>query len=209
VLDNVIYIDYNCNIKRLHIMNITNIFKSKTRKALFRLFFTNPDSKYYLRELERLLDIPVSMVRKELLSLTKEGIFMAEKRGNLVFYCLDKNYPLFEELKSVVFKTIGVAGLLKEVLERIKGVEVAFIYGSFAKGEAGAKSDIDLFVIGKVDEDELIKELGKTEKELKREINYSLYARADFEKKKTEKDSFIIDLIENNKVFLIGDKDEL
>lgn len=189
-------------------MNIANIFKSKTRKALFRLFFTNPDSKYYLRELERLLDIPVSMVRKELLSLAKDGIFMIEKRGNLVFYHLDKNYPLFEELKSIVFKTTGVAGLLRESLERIEGVEVAFIYGSFAKSEAGVKSDIDLFVIGKVDEDELIKELGKAEKALKREINYSLYAKADFEKKKKEKNSFIIDLIENPKVFLIGEKDE-
>ncbi len=190
-------------------MNIANIFKSKTRKVLFRLFFTNPDSKYYLRELERLLGIPVSMIRKELLSLTKEGIFMTEKRGNLMFYCLDKSYPLFEELKSIVFKTIGVAGLLKEALERIKGVEAAFIYGSFAKGEAGAKSDIDLFVIGKVDEDELIKELGKAERTLKREINYRLYTRVDFEKKKKEKDSFINDLLENPKVSLIGEKNEL
>lgn len=190
-------------------MDITNLFKSKTRKALFRLFFTNPDSRYYLRELERLLCIPVSMVRKELLKLTKEGSFLTEKRGNLTFYYLDKSYPLFEELKSIVFKTIGVAGLLKETLERIKGIQVAFVYGSFAKSEAGAKSDIDLFVMGKIDEDDLIKELGKAEKKLMREINYSLYTRADFEKKKKERDSFIVDLIENPKVYLLGDKNEL
>ncbi|OGT21855.1 MAG: hypothetical protein A3K16_05320 [Omnitrophica bacterium RIFCSPLOWO2_01_FULL_45_24] len=208
-LDIVSYKYYNCNIKRLHIMDITNLFKSKTRKALFRLFFTNPENKYYLRELERLLGIPVSMIRKELIRLTKEGSFLSEKRGNLTFYYPNKSYPLFDEFKSIVFKTIGAAGLLKEILEKIKGVEIAFIYGSFAKDEAGAESDVDLFIIGKISEDELIKELGKAEKELKREINYSLYRRADFEKKKNEKDSFITDLIENNKIFLIGDKDEL
>ncbi|MFH1779463.1 MAG: nucleotidyltransferase domain-containing protein [Candidatus Omnitrophota bacterium] len=208
-LDFVTFLDYNCNIKRLQIMDIAKIFKSKARKALFRLFFTNPEGRYYLRELERLLGIPVSMIRKELLRLKKEGVFLSEKRGNLTFYYLSKSYPLFDEFKSIVFKTIGAAGLLREVLERIKGIEVAFIYGSFAKDETNAESDIDLFVIGKIDEDELIKKISKIEKNLKRDINYSIYAKADFEKKKKEKDSFITDLIENPKVFLIGDKDEL
>lgn len=208
-LDIVTNIGYNCNTKRLHIMDIANIFKSKTRRALFLLFFTDPESKYYLRELERMLRIPVSMIRKELIRLEKEGSFLSEKKGNLVFYYLNKSYPLFDELKSIVFKTIGVAGLLKETLKKIKGIDVAFIYGSFAKDEARVNSDIDLFIIGKINEDELIKECRKLEGALKREINYSLYARADFEKKKREKDSFITDLLENPKIFLIGDKNEL
>ena len=58
-------------------MDISKIFKSKTRKELFRLYFTNPDHEYYLRELERLLDIPVSMIRKELNRLEEDGIFLS------------------------------------------------------------------------------------------------------------------------------------
>lgn len=190
-------------------MDITNVFKSKTRKALFRLFFTNPESEYYLRELERILDIPVSMIRKELLRLEEAGIFVSSRKGNLAYFFLNKSYPLFEEMKSMVFKTIGIKGLLKSIFEKIKGVEVAFIYGSFAKNEENAKSDIDLFVIGKVNEDKLVTEIGKLEKVLKREINYSLFSKTDFIKKRREKDSFILDLLESPKLFLVGDKNDL
>ena len=189
-------------------MDITNVFKSKTRKALFRLFFTNPQSEYYLRELERILDIPVSMIRKELLRLEEAGIFASSRKGNLVYFFLNKSYPLFEEMKSMVFKTIGIKGLLKDILEKIKGVEAAFIYGSFAKNEENAKSDIDLFIIGKVDEDKLVTGIGKLEEVIKREINYSLYSKADVIKKKREKDPFISDLLEDSKIFLVGDKND-
>ena len=190
-------------------MDISNIFKSKTRKALFRLYFTNPENEYYLRELERLLCIPVSMVRKELLRLEKENIFFSHKKGNLVYYHLNKLYPLFSELKSIVFKTVGTEGVLKQTLSKVKGIETAFIYGSFAKNNENVASDIDLFVKGNIDEDSLVREINKIEKLLKREINYTLYTHEEFKKKKVKKDSFIWDLLENQKIFLIGDKNGL
>jgi predicted transcriptional regulator len=133
-------------------MDIARIFKSRTRKELFRLYFTNPAHEYYLRELERILDIPVSMIRKELTHLEDSGIFVSSKKGNLIYYSLNTSYPLFEELKSIVFKTIGIQGLLKETLSKIKGIEVAFIYGSFAKKEEDVGSDIDLFIVGSEDD---------------------------------------------------------
>lgn len=190
-------------------MDISNIFKSKTRKELFRLYFTNPESEYYLRELERLLNIPVSMVRQELLRLEKEGIFALHKKGNLTLYSLNKTYPLFDELKSIVFKTIGVKGLLKKNLETIKGLEAAFIYGSFAKNEEKAASDIDLCIVGSIDEGELLKAISHSEKILKREINYTLYSKNEFHQKKKGKDSFILDLLQNKKVFIAGAEDAL
>mgnify|MGYP001587766487 CR=1 FL=1 len=190
-------------------MDIAKLFKSKTRKELFRLYFTNPDNEYYLRDLERILDIPVSMIRKELIHLEDTGIFASSKKGNLVYYSLNKAYPLFEELKSIVFKTVGIHGLLKEALSKIKDVEVAFIYGSFAKKEEDAKSDIDLFIIGKIDDSRLAREIRRLEEILKREINYSIFARVEFKKRLKEKDSFIIDLLENPKIFVIGGQDDL
>jgi len=190
-------------------MDIAKIFTSKTRKELFRLYFTNPDKEYYLRELERTLGIPVSMVRKELLHLEQDGVFSSKKRGNLTYFYLNKDYPLFEELKSIVDKTIGVQGLLRQRIEKIKKIEIAFIYGSYAKEEESATSDIDLFIIGDINEDELVTELRKAEKVLKREINYSLYSKQDFQKKKRADESFIMNLMENPKIFLVGDEDEL
>ena len=190
-------------------MDPTRLFKSKTRKELLRLFFTNPDSEYYLRELEKMLNIPVSMIRKELIQLEKEGIFTTFERGNQSYYKLNKTYPLFNEFKSIVSKTIGVQGLLAETLKKIKGIDIAFIYGSFAKNEEKAQSDIDLFVIGNVIEDKLIGEIRKLENTLLREINYCLYTKEDLKKKKSKKDSFIMDLLENKKIFLIGEANDL
>ena len=190
-------------------MDISNLFKSKTRKGLFKLYFTNPEGEYYLRELERLLNTPVSMIRKELIRLEQEGIFLSRRNGNRTYYFLNKLYPLFSELKSIVFKTVGVEGALKQALAKIKGIELAFIYGSFAKKSENAASDIDLFILGNVNEDQLIREIKKAEEGFKREISYTLYTRGEFKKKKARKDSFILDLIENPKAFLAGDKNEL
>jgi len=190
-------------------MDISKLFKSKTRKELFRLYFTNPDQEYYLRELERILRTPVSMIRKELTRLEEEGLFLSRKRGNLTYYLLDQSYPLFDELKSIVFKTVGIQGSLRGILGKIKGIEVAFIYGSIAKHEEVGRSDIDLFIIGKVNESKLLREINKLEKVLKREINYSIFQKDEFNRKKKEKDPFITDLLKNPQIFLIGDENDL
>lgn len=190
-------------------MDITRIFKSKTRAALFRLYFTNPDSQYYLRELERLLSIPVAMIRKELMQLEKEGMFVSTRKGNLVFYSLNKSYPLFDELRSIVLKTVGVVGLLKETMSKIKGVEASFIYGSFARSEAHAGSDIDLFIIGEVDEDILVNEIKRVESLLRREVNYLIFRRSEYKIRKNKGDHFIKEILKGPKIFIVGGVDEL
>lgn len=99
--------------------------------------------------------------------------------------------------------------MLKESLKKIKGIEYAFIYGSFAKDEEKETSDIDLFIIGKVDEGKLIDEANKLEKKLQREISFTLYEKSDFEQKKKEGNPFILEVVKERKIFLIGDKSEL
>ncbi|MCU0666438.1 MAG: nucleotidyltransferase domain-containing protein [Candidatus Omnitrophica bacterium] len=188
-------------------MDVTNIFKSKTRQDLFRLFFTNPDNRYYLRELERILDIPVSMIRKELLRLEKDGVFASNRKGNLVYYYPDRKYPLFEEIKSIVFKTVGVKGLLESAIKKIKGVETAFIYGSFAKNEENANSDIDLLVVGETNEDELITQIRKIEKITKREINYTIYSKQEFSRESRKSGSFLNEVLKAKLIYLKGNID--
>ena len=186
-------------------MDITRIFKSKARQAIFRLYFTNPEQRYYLRALERVLGTPVSILRKELVSLEQEGLFSSSKQGNLLYYSLNKEYPLYHEIKAIVFKTIGVQGAIAKCLFPLKGIETAFIYGSYAKNSSQAKSDVDLFIIGTPNEDTLIENIHGLEKELQREINYSIYSRSDFDNKKKKKDPFIVDVLKNKKIFLVGD----
>ncbi|MFC1620728.1 nucleotidyltransferase domain-containing protein [Candidatus Omnitrophota bacterium] len=190
-------------------MDITRIFKSKARQAIFRLYFTNPEKSFYLRELERELGTPVSILRKELISLEKEGFFSSSRHGNLLYYSLNKEYTLYNEIKAIVFKTVGIQGSLSKALLDIKGIEAAFIYGSYAKNASNAKSDIDLFILGNPDEDIIVKKINSLEKSLNREINYSIYTKTNFGKKKKQKDSFIEDVLKNRKIFLIGGKNDL
>ena len=190
-------------------MEILQISRSRLREGLLNLYFTNPNKKFYLRELERILDFSVANIRRELIKLKKIGLFRIENRGNLTYYYLNKSFPLFQELKSIISKTSGAPRILKESLKKVKGIKCAFIYGSFAKGEEKEASDIDLFIIGKVDEGKLIDEANKLEKKLQREINFTLYEKGDFEQKKKEANPFILEVIKERKIFLIGGKIEL
>jgi len=190
-------------------MEILRITKSKLREDLLNLYFTNPDKKYYLRELERILNFSVGNIRRELIKLSKTGLFLSENKGNLTYYYLNKSFPLFKELKSIILKTSGAPKMLREALEKLGGINQAFIYGSFAKGEEREGNDIDLLIIGKVDKDKLIGEIGKLERKLQREINYAVYGKENFKKKKEEGNPFILDILKGKKIFLIGDEDGL
>ena len=190
-------------------MDILSIKKSKLREDLLTLYFTNPEKKYYLRELERILNYSVANIRRELIKLEKAGLFLSENQGNQVYYYLNRAYPIYNELKNIIFKTFGVAKLLYDVLINFQGITHAFIYGSFAKGEERGDSDIDLMIIGKVNEDKLIDVLNQLEKKLQREINYTLYNKDEFEEKKEKGNSFILDIIQGKKITIIGRDNEL
>ena len=99
--------------------------------------------------------------------------------------------------------------MLHDVLINFKGITHAFIYGSFAKGEERGDSDIDLLIIGKINENKLIEELNKLEKKLQREINYTLYSKDEFEAKEEKGNSFILDTLQGKKIILIGNENEL
>jgi len=186
-------------------MDLSRIFKSKTRQALLELYFANLDKTYYLRELERLLDIPVSMIRKELLRLTQDGTFLSERKGSLNYFYVNKSYLFFDELKSIIKKTLGLEVFFREELKNIKGIEYAFIYGSFNKDKIETKNEIKLFIIGKINEDTLGRRLDRIGEKVKRRIIYILYSKDEFIKMKLENDSFIMEFLRNPKIPLLKD----
>lgn len=190
-------------------MEILQIAKSKLRQELLKLYFTNPEKKFYLRELERMLGFSVANIRRELINLEKIGLFITDSKGNLVYYSLNHSYPLYNEIKGIIDKTIGVPITVKSALEKVKGIKYALFYGSFAKNEQKQTSDIDVLIVGKVNEKKLVEMCNKLEKELKREINYALYSEIDFERKRKAKNPFILEVLKQPKIFLIGSENEL
>lgn len=85
-------------------MDLSGLFRSKTREKIIRFFFSNIEKRYYLRELEKILLLPVGNVRRELISLEKLGLFKKEKVANLVYYSLNKESPFFDIFKDTIFK---------------------------------------------------------------------------------------------------------
>jgi len=185
------------------------ITKSKIRQALLTLFFTNPSQQCYIRELERLLGYSVGSIHRELLKFQKDGLFNTQKVGNLLYYSLNTRHPLFNELKSIVSKTVGVEGSLKKALQSINKIKIAFIYGSFANKKERAISDIDIMVIGNPNTSDLNEKIMELEKLLKREINPTIYSSKEYKNKKKSKSGFIADILKNPKIMLIGKKDDL
>lgn len=185
------------------------ISKSKIRRDLLSLFYTNPSQKYYLRELQRILGYSAGSIRRELLKFKKDSLFITEKVGNLLYYSLNTGHPLFKELKSIVSKTVGVEGSLKKALSSVKGIKVAFIYGSFASGKENATSDIDLLIIGDPDISLVNEKLAKLERRLKREINISVHNMKEYQRRRKDKSGFILELLKQPKIMLVGEEDAL
>ncbi len=181
------------------------LFGSKIREALLRLFFTNPESRYYTRQLESMLKFSVGNLHRELKHLQKMGVLRSEREGNLLFYTANTQYPLFSELKNIVAKTIGTEGKIREVLSTLEGIEIVFIYGSFAAQKERAMSDIDLFLIGEVNQDLLNEKLKDLETSLAREINYVSMAKKEFEKELKKKSPFVLKILKEPKIAIIGD----
>jgi predicted nucleotidyltransferase len=182
---------------------------SKNRAQLLRLFYTNPDRAFYIQEIGRILGKKPGVFQRMLNNLEREGILTSEYKANIRYFRANKNYPLFKELKSIVFKTVGVIGSIRKALKKVGQVDFAFLYGSFAQGKESNLSDIDLVIIGNPEEDEVIQELEKLEKLLKREINYKLYTLQEFEKEIKRKNAFLLKILRDKKIMLIGEVDEL
>lgn len=193
-------------------MNYSPLFgfeKSKARRALVALFFTNPEQEYFPRQLERLSGIFVGNLQKELIKMETAGLLESRRLGKLKLYKLNIKHPLYPELKGVVAKTVGLEEMIRAELAKLKGIEAACLYGSFARSEAHAGSDVDLLILGDVEEKPLIRALKGLEGKLQREINYTLYSQADWMKRKTAKDPFVTEVLRQPRIPLLGEPDAL
>ena len=180
------------------------IFGSRIRAKILGWLFTHPDESFFVRQMALILKEDPTNVSREMAKLEELGILKSKRNGNLKHFQANQTCPFFEELKGLVLKTTGVAGRIRASLDKRAGIEFAFIYGSYAKGEEKADSDVDLLIIGDVDMDRLDSNLGKLEKMLGREINYVLYSKEEFKSKRKAKDGFLMDVLSGKKIILIG-----
>lgn len=181
------------------------LLNTKLRKKLLVYFFTHPDNSYYVRELSILIDEDPGNLSRELRKLEEEGLCASLTKGRIKFYSLKKDYPLFKELKNIIFKTEGVEGSLRDLILKYKCIGFAFIYGSYAKNKEKDNSDIDLVMVGKFPHRHFTNEIRHLEAKLNREINFTVYSEEDFEKEKI-KDGGFLNLILKDKIIILKGK---
>lgn len=176
---------------------------TKNQILILEVFFNHPERAYYLRELARILGKEPGVFQRDINKLVENGVLEDYYKASRRFFKLNKNYHLFKELKSIFFKTVGIKGMLQKELKKIKGIKTALLYGSFAKGKERDASDIDLLIVGSINEDELIYLITGLEKKFDREINYTLVAEKEFQKRLKEGNSFLKNILGQKIIKLI------
>jgi len=168
--------------------------RSKVARKILTLLFLNEEEKFYVSEMARIIKENVANVHKKLIELKKEGLLSDEFQGKERFFFLNKKCPFLKEYKKIVLKGFGFEKNLEEELKKIKGIDAAYIFGSYARDKLSLESDIDLLLVGDFDVLELQKTLLEIQRMSNREINSMELTKKEFQKRKKEQDPFLEDI---------------
>lgn len=188
-------------------MSISKALFSDSQSRVFRWVFGQPERGYHLNELRRLTGLGSASLQRELGKLATAGLVRSEKVGNLRRFQANTESPVYEELAALTRKTLGAQPLLQEALAPMKEkLDLAFVYGSIAKGTDTAKSDVDVMVVG---DDLLLSDVLKlllpVEAQLGRKINPTLFTPAEYKRRRAQKDSFLNRVLAQPVIPLIGE----
>lgn len=185
------------------------LFGTYRQRALTQLLL-HPDSSYHVRELARLTGTTPGTLHKELARLAEVGLLLREAQGNQVRYRANRECPVFAELAGLFRKTSGAVGVLADALAALRPLpKLALVFGSLARGEENARSDVDLLLIGTCKFGDVVKAVHPAQEILQREINPVIYTAAEFARRVAAKDAFVRDIIRNAKLFVIGTDHDL
>jgi len=189
---------------------LEELFVSRVRVKILQLFLTNPqDSLFHVREIVRRVSEEINAVRRELARMEKYGMVSSEWRANRRLYKFKKDYLFYKELLSLVAKTTNLGGNLVKQKAKLGKIKFAFISTRFLKGGLSSSEDVDLLVVGSIVLPELQSIIADEQAKREAEINYSFMDEAEFKFRVKRRDPFILKVLLQPKVMLIGDEDEL
>lgn len=182
------------------------LFPAHTRRKALSLLLLHPDRSLHVREIARLVDAPAGTVLKELDRLQAAGLLTKQRVGNQVQFAADTSHPVYVELSGLLRKTVGLADVLKDALAPLADrIQLAFVFGSMARGSDRAGSDIDVLVVGDVDFASVLAALYDVQAVLQREINPKVFSTQEWAEQLQSPSSFVRDLLDKPRVMLIGD----
>lgn len=183
---------------------------SDYRRRVLSLLLLRPDEHYHVREISRLTGVPAGSLHRELKSLADAGLLSRHSTGNQVRYQADRDCPIFHELAGIFRKTCGLSDVIRAALQPLSpAIKAAFIFGSVARGEEKATSDVDVCVIGTASFTEVVLALADMNRKLGREINPVVMPCDQFTAKLAADEQFTTRVMKEPKLFLIGDEHAL
>lgn len=185
------------------------LFVSRVRVKLLQLFLTSPDGLLHVREIVRRVQEEINAVRRELGRMEKYGLVQSEWRANRRLYKFRKDYIYHRELLGLVCKTTGLGGSIIKNKAKLGKIKFAFLSSRFLKGIPSTQDDVDLLVVGSVVLPELQVLISDEQAKKETEINYSFMDEAEFKFRVRRRDPFILRVLTQPKVMLMGDEDEM
>ncbi|MFC1515786.1 winged helix-turn-helix domain-containing protein [Thermodesulfobacteriota bacterium] len=182
----------------------------KARRAVLALLYSHVDESFYLRQIARAAGVGMGAVQREVKKLSDAGIIRRRVSGRQVYYQANPECPVYDELKSLVIKTVAVGDILRSALVPLADhIRVAFLFGSLVRGDERPSSDVDVMVVGDVDFAEVVSVLSGVQETMRREINPIVYPTGEFRSKLSTDHRFLKTVMDGSKIFLIGDEHEL
>ena len=182
----------------------------QSRRLVLGLLMSFPDRAFYLREVARSTHLGIGHLQRELDRLVAGGIIRRFKQGRHVYFQADASCPIFEELRGIVIKTVGVADSLRQALLPLRArIRIAYVFGSVARKEEHSASDVDLMVIGEVSLAEVVDVIRGAEKSIGRPVNPTVYPFEEFADKLAAGHHFVSRIAEGEKLLLIGDESDI
>lgn len=185
------------------------LFISKVRVKILKLFLTAQEPLLHVREIVRRVDEEINAVRRELLRMEKYGLVSSEWRANRRLYHFRKDYIFYQELLRLVVKSAGLGGSIIKNKAKLGKIKYAMLSLRFAKQEAPGSEDVDILIVGQIVLPEFQSLIAEEQTKRDFEINYSFMDEAEFQFRVRRRDPFIIKVITQPKIMLIGDEDDL
>jgi len=172
------------------------VFKGKTENKILGYFFINPQAKNYVNELARMLEIDPKNTYRKLIELEERGVLKSEFLGTQRYFYLSKS-PVAKSYRKIFLQTVGLEKQLKDAMAIDKRIKAAYIFGSYAKDNMDASSDVDLLVVGDHSSIKLHLALSKIQQEIGREINVINLSESEFRLRKKKGDNFLKNIFSN------------
>ena len=194
-----------------HERGIADALFTKVQQRVLGVLFASPQRTFHLKELIQLAGVGTGAVHREIAKLSAAGIVTLERVGNQTRYQANAGCPVFEELRGLVQKTVGVTEVLRGVLSKYVGdIDSAFVFGSVAAKTDSATSDIDVLVLADdLAYADLFAALEPATKVLGRPVNPTMYTRDEFVERQRSGNAFVSRVMESPKLWIIGDGHEL